>query len=502
MNEVWVACCGILLSPEVEGTAIPFKSKSQARYFFAAESRGDLPKGTAERWAHHTKSIKALPDHVDGKKEKKASLIEELAAEAAVFLKSSAAVFPRQSTDSSPLGEVPHKQHDEAAEHAAPHHEQVSPPPHAGGGPHHASIAPHQPHDSSHLMHEVEQDMRKPVHHPPGQHLAHRVVALMRKTEQDMRQQGHHKQADLSAGERKALPKSDFARPQHAKTPEGKASSGSYPIPDAKHARSALGFAAMHHGKDSATYRQVAAKVHAKFGSDGELAFLRPLVIGALAQRYKEAMCREVVSHLDNVAGHMPLEKQAHVRALQHELTLGKPLAESIKVAYPHLSGEQRGFLASQLVRSVLSSLEKQAFGGMGVPTKSPAISLPASGGVGPVAPKPQSFGSMATNGVSLGASGGSDATMGKVASERDGGGRYQGMRDVQGSSTGSSISHSKHLPAWMGKGHAAGGGKAKGALQGEHHRQPMSHGQHVPIVHNMLPHETAKKMMASPSCK
>jgi len=41
---------------------MPFKSKAQQRFMFAAESRGDVPKGTAERWAHETKSIKKLPE--------------------------------------------------------------------------------------------------------------------------------------------------------------------------------------------------------------------------------------------------------------------------------------------------------------------------------------------------------------------------------------------------------------------------------------------------------
>ena len=41
---------------------MPFKSKSQQRYMFAAEDRGDIPKGTAERWAKHTKNIKKLPE--------------------------------------------------------------------------------------------------------------------------------------------------------------------------------------------------------------------------------------------------------------------------------------------------------------------------------------------------------------------------------------------------------------------------------------------------------
>lgn len=31
---------------------------------FAAESRGELKKGTARRWAHETKNIKKLPEHV------------------------------------------------------------------------------------------------------------------------------------------------------------------------------------------------------------------------------------------------------------------------------------------------------------------------------------------------------------------------------------------------------------------------------------------------------
>jgi hypothetical protein len=34
---------------------MPFKSKAQRRWMFAAESRGEVPKGTARRWAHETK---------------------------------------------------------------------------------------------------------------------------------------------------------------------------------------------------------------------------------------------------------------------------------------------------------------------------------------------------------------------------------------------------------------------------------------------------------------
>ncbi len=43
---------------------MPFKSKSQQRFLFAAESRNDVPKGTAERWAKETPDIKKLPERV------------------------------------------------------------------------------------------------------------------------------------------------------------------------------------------------------------------------------------------------------------------------------------------------------------------------------------------------------------------------------------------------------------------------------------------------------
>jgi len=42
----------------------PYKSKSQMRAFFAKESRGELPKGTAEHWAHETPNLKHLPEKV------------------------------------------------------------------------------------------------------------------------------------------------------------------------------------------------------------------------------------------------------------------------------------------------------------------------------------------------------------------------------------------------------------------------------------------------------
>ena len=40
---------------------MPFKSKSQMKWMFAAEKRGEVPKGTARRWAHETPNLKSLP---------------------------------------------------------------------------------------------------------------------------------------------------------------------------------------------------------------------------------------------------------------------------------------------------------------------------------------------------------------------------------------------------------------------------------------------------------
>jgi hypothetical protein len=53
---------------------MPFKSKSQQRLFFAKEAKGELPKGTAERWAHETPNMKKLPEK---KKEERFSKLKK-----------------------------------------------------------------------------------------------------------------------------------------------------------------------------------------------------------------------------------------------------------------------------------------------------------------------------------------------------------------------------------------------------------------------------------------
>jgi hypothetical protein len=71
---------------------MPFQSKAQARWMFAAQSRGELPKGTANRWAAHTKNIKKLPQHAETMdSEKCAELLRQVL----------------DSTDSGPFSTVP-----------------------------------------------------------------------------------------------------------------------------------------------------------------------------------------------------------------------------------------------------------------------------------------------------------------------------------------------------------------------------------------------------------
>lgn len=71
----------------------------------------------------------------------------------------------------------------------------------------------------------------------------------------------------LSNRERKALPDRDFALPGKGKGPEGKGS-GSYPIPDASHARNAL--ARVAGNGTPAEKRAVRAKVKEKYPGIGK----------------------------------------------------------------------------------------------------------------------------------------------------------------------------------------------------------------------------------------
>ena len=86
--------------------------------------------------------------------------------------------------------------------------------------------------------------------------------AAVKKQKDSTRKEEVVLEKDLSAAERRALPDKDFALPGKGKGPQGK-QAGSYPIPDEKHARSALSLVSQH--GTSAEKATVRAKVKKKF---------------------------------------------------------------------------------------------------------------------------------------------------------------------------------------------------------------------------------------------
>jgi hypothetical protein len=136
---------------------------------------------------------------------------------------------------------------------------------------------------------------------------------------------------ELSAGARADLPKKDFA------VSAGKSNTGerAYPIPDRRHASSALGFAKMH--GDSADLERVRAKVRAKFPD-----MLKKEA--AVMEAIRGAMGKPgVANHLTELAGLGILaapaadELQAHARAG----LAGQYDKEGVKSreVLPHLAG-------------------------------------------------------------------------------------------------------------------------------------------------------------------
>lgn len=78
---------------------------------------------------------------------------------------------------------------------------------------------------------------------------------------------GWAKKGRLTAKERRAIPRKDFALPGRGEGPEGKGS-GSYPIPDKSHARAALSMVSRHGSSEEKA--KVRSAVHRKFPGIGE----------------------------------------------------------------------------------------------------------------------------------------------------------------------------------------------------------------------------------------
>lgn len=100
-------------------------------------------------------------------------------------------------------------------------------------------------------------------------------------------------------------------------------------------------------------------------------AMAKAAMVQAIQTKIASVQRQAFVRHLDKVAAYMPLSKQASVRLIQSAVSGGRNLSYAIKLAYPQLTGEQRGILASDMVRSAYPTFQKMAEG-MGIPTVEP----------------------------------------------------------------------------------------------------------------------------------
>jgi len=79
---------------------------------------------------------------------------------------------------------------------------------------------------------------------------------------------------------------------------------------------------------------------------------VRRVLVKRAAATIKTGAAKILSAHLNEVAALMPLEKSAAVRQLQKAVAEGKPLSQAIKLAFPLLSGEQRGIMAVKLTKA------------------------------------------------------------------------------------------------------------------------------------------------------
>lgn len=88
------------------------------------------------------------------------------------------------------------------------------------------------------------------------------------------------------------------------------------------------------------------------------------LLIRALEKKADELIARGtlelMVGYADRLASYLPVEKQASLRSLQRGLSFGLPFTEAMKTAYPHLTGEQRGVLAYRMAKGAMDVFGKR----------------------------------------------------------------------------------------------------------------------------------------------
>ena len=136
---------------------------------------------------------------------------------------------------------------------------------------------------------------------------------------------------DLSAKERRALPDSDFALPGKGEGPQGK-QAGSYPIPDEKHARSALSLVAQHGTPEEKA--KVRAKVKAKFPNiqqEGVLGSPGTKKLRSASDRSKNSITDKDRKKQENIRKGRDIltDIQGTQKALDHEVSLDRRISRA-----------------------------------------------------------------------------------------------------------------------------------------------------------------------------
>lgn len=101
-----------------------------------------------------------------------------------------------------------------------------------------------------------------------------------------------------------------------------------------------------------AMMRKRKAKQQNKTAADVARDVIKHAILTKIASDFRKTAADQFNAYLDTLTRHMPIEKTAQVRTLQSAVAKGKPLSHAIKVAYPLLNGEQRGILAMKLVKA------------------------------------------------------------------------------------------------------------------------------------------------------
>jgi hypothetical protein len=381
---------------------VPYKSKAQMKKFFVMEREGELPKGTAEEWAHHTKDLKSLPEHVSEKKGFAMTVLSTLAAAAA-----DRTLVEKLAEDSGFAARAGRGPGREDREPAARRLRQagVRRPgrlrrPAEAGDRQSGKLTRawrRRPNLVLRMLGNAAKHMGKGLGNAAeaatgkDTNVGRAAVGGLAASGAGLGASGAAKMMGGAAA--KANPAAQAAGPggsagsgggaQNAPSPAASSSSRrSSPRSRPRRPRSpkpggiGLGGAAAIGAGGAAVGAGGAMLAGRRKKQQQPSSRRRPRTSssppwaggreegGANSSGCEAAtgLCR----YLDVVAAKMPLEKSASVRVLQAEVGRGRDLVDAVKVAYPTLSGEQRGVLAYEIVKTAHDWLKAAEFGSGG----------------------------------------------------------------------------------------------------------------------------------------